>query len=180
MKLRSRAARRYAKALHDLATSTSQLDAVASDMSQLLSNCSASAELQVFLGNYLLPSDRRVAVMTSLFADRCTPLVWRFMRFLEAKHRLGLLMDIAADFQELEETRKGIVRASLASAFGIARDDASDLAKRLGARLGKQLLLETEEKPELLGGCRLQVGDRVYDFSLAAQLRMLRQTMMAG
>lgn len=180
MKLRSRAARRYAKALHDLAAGASMLDAVAADMKQLLSNCSASGELQAFLGNYLLPADRRVAVMSALFADHCTPLVWRFMRFLESKRRLGLLADIAADFQELEEARKGIVRANLASAFGITSDDASELAGRLGARLGKQLLLETEEMPGLLGGCRLQVGDRVYDFSLAAQLRMLRQTMMAG
>jgi F0F1-type ATP synthase delta subunit len=55
-----------------------------------------------------------------------------------------------------------------------------DIALQAGSRIRKQLILETEENPELLGGCRLQVGDTVYDFSLAARLRMIRQTMMAG
>ncbi|MEI6515464.1 MAG: F0F1 ATP synthase subunit delta, partial [bacterium] len=72
------------------------------------------------------------------------------------------------------------VRGQLESAFAVTREDSGVIAATVGARLGKRLLLETEERPELLGGCRLQVGDTVYDFSLAAQLRMIRQTMMAG
>ena len=91
-----------------------------------------------------------------------------------------MLDEICDDFQEQEEARHQIVRATLESAFAITPDEAGEMGRQLGLRLGKQLLLKTDENPDLLGGCRVQVGDTVYDFSLSAQLRMIRQTMIAG
>ncbi|MEI8120781.1 MAG: ATP synthase F1 subunit delta [bacterium] len=180
MKLRSRAARRYARALHDLATEASALDAVSADLKSLRRSLESSPELRAFVANVLLPADARVRVLTALFSNRTHPLVWRFIRFLESKRRAGLLEEISADFQEQEEARQGILRGSLASAYPVSPSDASELAGRLGSRWGRKVFLETEENPDLLGGGRLQVGDTVYDFSLSARLRMMRQTMMAG
>ena len=180
MKLRSRAACRYAKALHDLAAEATVLDAVSADMQSLRRSLDASPELKAFVANDLLPANARERVLTALFSGRVHPLVWRFVRFLESKRRLGLLDEIGADFQDQEEARKGILRGSLESAFPVSASEAGELAGRLGGRWGRNVILATEERPDLLGGGRLQVGDKVYDFSLSARLRMLRQTMMAG
>ncbi len=180
MKLRSRAARRYARALHDIAAGASVLDAVSVELKSLQRSLAASPELRAFVDNYLLPSDARERVLTELFSQRLHPLVWRFVRFLESKRRLGLLAEICADYLEQEEARQGIVRGVMETAFPVSPSEAGELAGRLGSRWGRQLLLKTEENPDLLGGCRLQVGDKVYDFSLSARLRLLRQTMMAG
>jgi F-type H+-transporting ATPase subunit delta len=87
---------------------------------------------------------------------------------------------MCAEFQNLEEIRKGIVRGRLDSAFALSPDTVDHMAVQVGRRMGKQVLLEMTENPDLLGGCRLQVGDTVYDYSLAARLRLVRQTMMAG
>lgn len=180
MKLRSRAARRYASALHDLATSASALEAVSADVARLRGMLAGSGDLRAFVPNYLIPSPLRDRALTALFADPMHPLVWRFVRFLESKRRLGLLEEICADFLDQEELRKGILRGRLESAFGVDAGVVDDLAARVGARIGKTVVLKLEENPDLLGGGRLQVGDTVYDFSLAARLRLLRQTMMAG
>lgn len=180
MKLRSRVSHRYARALHDVATQAAALEAVAADLARLQGQLAGSAELRAFLGNHLIPSEGRRRVLAAIFQDRVHSLVWRFLRFLESKRRLGLLDEICADFQEQEEARQGVVRGSLVSAFALAPADAAEVARLAGSRLGCTLLLETGEDPALLGGSRLQVGDTVYDFSLAAQLRMVRQTMIAG
>ena len=110
MKLRSRAARRYARALHDIAAEASVLDAVSVELKSLQRSLAASPELRAFVDNYLLPSDARERVLTELFSQRLHPLVWRFVRFLESKRRLGLLAEICADYLEQEEARQGIVR----------------------------------------------------------------------
>ena len=180
MKLRSRAARRYAQALHDLATGEALLEVVGGDLARVQADLAGADELRRFIGNYRYPSARRTKALESLFAARAHPLVWRFIRFLESKRRLGLLAEICADFKDLEERRQGIVRGRLTSAFALSSDQVKEIALHAGNRINKQLILETEENPALIGGSRLQVGDRVYDFSLAARLRMIRQTMMAG
>lgn len=180
MKLRSRAAHRYAQALHDLATGEDVLEAVGGDLVGIQKDLESSGELRAFMGNYQHASARREQALKALFATRVHPLVWRFLRFLESKRRLGLVGEICMDFREQEERRLGIMRGRLTSAFPLSSGQVQELASQAGSRICKQLILETEENPALLGGCRLQVGDKVYDFSLAAQLRMIRQTMMAG
>lgn len=180
MRIRSRAARRYAKALHDLATQASALPEVSADMASLHRALAESGELRAFAANYLIPADARGKVLSDLFSGRLHPMTWKFVRFMELKRRMGLLEEVAADFQEQEEARRGVVRGCLSSAFPLAAGETAGLAERLGHRLRVKLLLKTEENPGLLGGGRLQVGDMVYDFSLAARLRMLRQRMMAG
>jgi len=180
MKLRSRAAHRYAQALHDLATGEAVLEVVGGDLAGIQVDLAESGDLRRFIGNYQLASVRRLQTLEALFAARVHPLVWRFIRFLESKRRLGVLNEICADFKELEERRQGIIRGHLTSAFALSAADVKAIALQAGKHIRKQLILETEENPELLGGCRLQVGDTVYDFSLAARLRMIRQTMMAG
>lgn len=180
MKLRSRAARRYASALHDLATGAKVLEAVAADVAKVRGLLAESRELRDFTRNYLIPFELRRGALDSMFNDRVHPLIWRFMRFLESKRRFGLLEEICDEFKDLEEARQGIVRGRLDSAFALSNDMVGDIAAGAGHRMGKQVLLETKENPGLLGGCRLQVGDMVYDFSLAARLRLVRQTMMAG
>jgi len=180
MKLRSRASHRYAQALHDLATREGALEAVRSDLARIQSDLAGSGDLRGFIGNYQYASARRLKTLEALFATRVHPLGWRFIRFLESKRRLGILDDICSDFQKQEELRQGILRGRLTSAFELSSDDVKDIALHAGNRIRKKLILETEKNPDLLGGCRLQVGDTVYDFSLAARLRMIRQTMMAG
>ncbi len=180
MKRYSRAAHRYAQALHDLAKGDALLEVVGSDLAQIQVDLSGSEDLRNFIGNYRFPAKRRTQTLEALFAMRVSALVWRFIRFLESKRRLGLLAQICLDFKKQEEERKGILRGRLTSAFPLAPADVRDIALHAGNRINKKLILETEENPELIGGCRLQVGDTVYDFSLAAQLRMIRQTMMAG
>jgi F-type H+-transporting ATPase subunit delta len=156
------------------------MDSVRGDLAKIQSDLAGSGDLRGFIGNYQYSSARRLGILESLFATRVHPLVWRFIRLLESKRRLGLLAEICADFKDLDERQRGILRGRLTSAFALSAETVKDVALHAGERIKKQLILETEEKPGLLGGCRLQVGDTVYDFSLAARLRMIRQTMMAG
>lgn len=180
MRLRSRAAQRYAKALHDLAVGEAVLERVGADLVRIQTDLAESPELRAFIGNYQYPAAKRLLTLESLFAARVHVLVWRFIRFLESKRRTGLMDDICAEFTVQEERRKGVVRGRLTSAYPLPAEDVKEIALGVGRRAQKQLVLETEENPGLIGGCRLQVGDTVYDFSLAARLRMIRQTMMAG
>lgn len=180
MKLRSRAAARYAIALYDLAVTMEAVEPVAQDFRHLREWLSGAPELSGFLANYLLPRHDRATILGRVIEPAVQPLTWRFIRFIEAKRRLSLLGEIGESFLERDEERQGLVRGKLASAFALSATETDEIAARAGQRLGKRVVLKTEAKPELLGGYRLQVGDMVYDLSLAARLRMIRQGMTAA
>ncbi len=68
----------------------------------------------------------------------------------------------------------------MTAALPAAADAVSSMADQVGQRFGKTVLLSSRTDPALLGGCRVQVGDIVYDCSLAARLRLAKQSLAGG
>ena len=66
------------------------------------------------------------------------------------------------------------------SAAPLADADRAALRQRLGQRLGKTVLLDTEVDPALLGGFVAEVGSQVLDASVAGQLWALRAQIIKG
>ena len=180
MRLRPSAADRYAKALHDLAVAAGAVAEVARDLAAVRLWVSDSAEFRAFLSNYLLPRKARMAVLEGLMGSRLQPLTWQFVRFVESRRRLALLSDICAFYREREDVRQGILRARLGSAQPLEPAEQALLATRATQRTGRRVEFQLVHSPELLGGYRLQIEDTVYDFSLSARLRLLRERMVSA
>jgi F-type H+-transporting ATPase subunit delta len=176
----SRAARRYAKALFELALETGQLEAVTNDLASLQTLVAQSDELARFLGDYHLSRQSRENLLTTLFAGRLQPLCFRFLLFLESKRRLGLMMQIGVSFRSLHDRMSGIVRGRLTSAFVLDSSDVAAISERVEARGEGRLQLDVDVDADLLGGFRLRVGDVIRDFSMAGQLRRLRWRLVCG
>ena len=112
-------------------------------------------------------------------APRLHSLTWQFVRFIESRRRLALLPDICASYGEQEDARQGILRARLGSAQPLATAERELLANRAAQKTGRRIEFQFVHAPELLGGYRLQIEDTVYDFSLAARLRLWRSRMVS-
>jgi F-type H+-transporting ATPase subunit delta len=66
------------------------------------------------------------------------------------------------------------------SAAPLQDGERAALRERLGRRLGKTVLLDTQVDPALLGGFVAEVGSRVLDMSVAGQLTALRERIIKG
>jgi F-type H+-transporting ATPase subunit delta len=66
------------------------------------------------------------------------------------------------------------------SARPLSEAQQERLRRALGARLGREVALEIQVEPALLGGLVAQVGDLVFDGSLRTQLRQLRISLASG
>jgi len=177
MKLRSKAANRYAQALLTLASESGEELRVGEDLAFIARALSQSPELADFTQDTLLPKTARHRALAALFMDRVHPLTWKFLQLLEEKRRLGLLAAICPAFRERDDIRRGIAHGVMLSASPAPTVDVDAMAGHFGALLGKTVLLRAGESPALLGGCRVQVGDLVYDFSLAARLRLAQNAL---
>ncbi len=173
-------ARRYARALYALAVDTQVTEAVRSDLASLRRSLHESPELAAFAGNYLVPHGLREKALSALFAGRVAPLTWRFVRFLESKRRLGLIDDMARAYEADEEARRGIVQGTVTAAIPLDAGRVQAVAQGASARTGKTVVLSSITDAAMLGGFRLQIGDTVYDYSLAARLRMARAALAKG
>jgi F-type H+-transporting ATPase subunit delta len=174
------AARRYARALFDLAREQDRLEAVSKDLRDLEDLVERSPELAQLLSSPSVPRRQRMFLLQKLFEERLEPLSYRLILLLEAKDRLAILPDVARCFGELAREARGILPAAVVSATPLSAVQRARLKERLEARFGKQIDMTVSADASLIGGFRVQAGDEVLDASLSTQLELVRQSMARG
>ena len=81
--------------------------------------------------------------------------------------------DIAAGFQAMVDRSLGRVHARVEVASPLDEAGRRALVDALQKVLATDVVADFIENPELLGGFRLQVGSKLFDGSLAGQLKQL-------
>jgi len=115
-------------------------------------------------------------VLRALLGERVEPVTLRFLLLLVEKDRETLMPAILKMYQHLRDEQRGIVEIQARVPASIDDDERSKLIERLEAMTGKSVRLEVSEKPDLIGGLVIRIGDRVYDGSVRQKLDNLRDT----
>jgi F-type H+-transporting ATPase subunit delta len=170
------AARRYARAVFELAKEEGHVDAWAARLAELRQVLEHPEALPV-LHNRSIPDERRQAAAAALVGDRVGPEGTNLARLLVDAGRLDELEEIIAEFGRLADEDAGRVRATAITAVPLADPDADRLRGDLARRLGREVRLEARVDPAIVGGLVVQVGDRVFDGSVATRLRLLRRQL---
>jgi F-type H+-transporting ATPase subunit delta len=174
----SRAARRYARALFDLASEQQRLDAVSTDLVNLRALMGTSDAFARLVQDPTLGRDRRLAALHELLEKRAEPLALRLLDLLVDRRRLGLLTSIVEAFEQFMDAKLGRVHARVVSALPRAEQQLRAIEQRLSARLGRQVIATAGVEPALLGGFKVYAGGRVYDYSVASQIESARLQMI--
>jgi F-type H+-transporting ATPase subunit delta len=175
--LRSKAAPRYAQALLDLARERACAEPVRSDLAGIREAIRVSPDLARFLPNHALGRQVREKTVRALFYGKVHPLTFQFLMLVEGKKRLGLLGDIADSFLEQYDRMKGIVKGRVTSAHPLPEEIVREITAKMRSRTPGDLVLSSSLDEKLLGGFKVQVNDVVYDFSVLAQLRRVKEIM---
>jgi F-type H+-transporting ATPase subunit delta len=175
-----RVARTYAEALLNAAVARGEADAVAEQFQSLGKDVfPATPGLEKFLSSAAISRKRKDAVLTQLFDGRATPLFFDFLRLLNRKDRLGILRLIAIAYRSLRDNKDNRLRVLVETAAPLAADQTAALEKTLAELTGKTPVLVVRQKPELIGGLVVHVGDKIYDTSVRSTLRAVRNKLLA-
>lgn len=170
-------ARRYAKALFDLGLEEKSLDRFGEELGRLKKAFGMEPALLKLLGLREFKSEKKEAILQSLGQKLIlSPWVMNCLKLLLKKGRIGHFLVIAEVFAEmvLESENKLVAKVSAAEKKSVEALKDS-LKKSLEKLTGKKVEFEIEEKPSLLGGFQVSVGDTIYDASLAGELARLKE-----
>ena len=103
-----------------------------------------------------------------------------FLILLFDKGRFVYLSSINDFYQKLADEIKGVSRASLVSATELSSETIEKIRATLSEKTGKDIILDVEEDPGLIGGIVTRIGDLVLDGSIKTQLLNMRQSLKRG
>ena len=175
------AAHRYAKALFGLAEDERRHREVRNELGKLSSLFGESRELRDALLTPLHPASERKAALHEISGRLAvSPLVQNFFSYLIDKRRLIDFRAITEAYGELADNAEGLLTAEVVSASPLDDRRMDRLRRALSERTGREVRLEIQVNPALIGGAIAKVGDLVFDGSLRTQLRQLRANLTKG
>lgn len=174
-------AKRYAKALADVAATSGELEPVGQELAGFADLLRGHRELRQFLLNpSLLRRDKAKLLEEVLTRLQLRPLARSFLRILLEAGRLPWLEAVLRAYEALVDERLGRVKAVVTAPGPLEERVQQRLRQRLEAVTGKSVYLDVRQDPTILGGLITQVGSLVYDGSLRTQLARLREELLRG
>lgn len=167
-------ARRYAKALFELALAQKALDEVESDLNALCGLVVSSSELQKLLKNPIVARKDHAAVMAAILDKAgAHDTTKKFVRLLAMGRRVGAVQEIVDAYTALLRNYRGEVVATVITATPVAVKKIDKIEKQLGKALDRKVIVKVKEDEKILGGAIIRVGSRMLDASLLEKINRI-------
>lgn len=174
----SQLARRYAKALFELADDRQELDAVAGDLQTIRGLIDESGDLRSVIRSPLIGRDvQGRAVAEVLSQAGVGETVRNFVGVVANHRRLSTLPDMIRAYLGELARRRGEETARVVSARPLDDAQAGAVTESLKKAMGAKVTVDFSVDPALIGGLVVQVGSRMIDSSVRTRLQKLQQAM---
>lgn len=174
-------ARRYAKALLLIGKEDGQTIQYRQELDNVAQLMDQQKQLADTIANPLYKfSERKQVLQKAIEKLNLSKAMSSFLMFLFEKGRIGFIGSINAFYQALADELKGVARASIVSASALTAETIEKIRSALSKKTGKDVVLEVEQDPGLIGGVVTRIGDLVLDGSIKTQLLNMRESLKRG
>ena len=171
-------ARRYAQAAFEIALEKKELDKWQSDLQKVVDVVSDEVFLAALESPKIKLDDKSLLLSKQL--GKINPLVLNMAKLLIDRGGIGMIGEIADEFQRLLDAYRGIQTADITTAVPLDDKDKKKLAENLGVLLDMKVEIKSEVDPEILGGIIARVGGKLLDGSTRTKLAALKRELVGA
>ncbi len=170
---------RYARALVELAEEANAVDKIADELAFFEEVARQTPGMIRLLSDIVvMKTDRRRVLSEILERMAASELFRKYAKYLLEKERFGYFTGIVRAYQELRDERTNRIRARVTSVAPLDAAITERLEKILADKTGKQVAVDYEQDPSLIGGLVIQMGSRIYDGSVNGELVRFQAKML--
>jgi F-type H+-transporting ATPase subunit delta len=170
-------ARPYAEAAFGFANQRGELDKW-SEMLGLLVGVYHDDQFQEAIAGPTVTGSDVEKLMLAVCGDRIDGQVRNLVQLLVRNGRLAVLAEIQSLFEQLKSEDEGVIEASIDSAFPLQDQQLEQIVNILAKRYNKKISPTVGVDSELIGGIKVQVGDKVWDASVRGRLQNMAATLI--
>jgi F-type H+-transporting ATPase subunit delta len=170
---------RYASALFELALEEKAVDAVKQDLEQFDAAVASSADLNRLVRSPVFGADEQLKALQAIL-DKAgiKGITANFLRVITANRRLFAVREMIRGYRTLVAKHRGDVVAQVTVAEALNDKNLDALKSALKSVTGgKDIDLEVNVEPAIIGGLIVKVGSRMVDSSLRTKLNAIKFAM---
>ena len=169
---------RYATALFDLAREERSIDAVRADLDRFEAMLADSADLKRLVRSPVFSAESQSRALAAVLDKaEISGVAAKFLKVLTANRRLFAVSDVIRAFRALVARFKGEATADVTVAEKLSDKNLDALKTALKSVTGKDVALNVNVDPSIIGGLVVKLGSRMVDSSLRTKLNSIKHAM---
>lgn len=170
----------YAKALLGAAEKVNQVDRVLEELESVVDVVFAKLpQMFAILSAERVEFEKKEQLLDKAFKGKMSPVLLNSLKVIGKHNRLDCLKAVAVAARQLFNDARGRVAVQVRTAQALSADLQKSISAALKQRLGKDIDLQLQVRPEILGGLVVRVGDTLFDGSLVTKLEKMRVAAIA-
>lgn len=169
----------YAQALLDAAEAQGVTEKLVAEFDSFIDDVlNRNRRFEELLGSKMLQPAELVGILDRTLQGRASRLFLNFLKVIAEHGRLDAVRAIGEATHDCYNRMRGLVDVVVVTAAEIPQAAADAIGQELRPLIGGQPRVSRKIDPHLIGGLVVQVGDTVYDGSVASQLERAKTQMI--
>jgi len=105
------------------------------------------------------------------------PLILEFISIIINKNQINNLLNIISRFNRLVHTHSSIQEVDIITAQQLPDEDMLNLSESISAKLDSKPKINILHDPQIIGGVKLRIGNKIFDNSVGYQIKQLKKTL---
>jgi len=166
-------AKRYAIAL--LESTMDSLDEVLQNLSEINEIVVSNKDFQTFFEHPSVSMKDKKDTINELFENKINKKALDFLHILLDENRFNIFSVVYDVFQKEAQKVKNQQCIIVESAIALDEAEKEKIKQKLSEKLSKEIILNCQEKEDIIGGLVVKVNDKIVDLSLRAKFNNLRK-----
>jgi F-type H+-transporting ATPase subunit delta len=169
---------RYALALFELARDEKQLETVSNSLGAVRQALAESDDFRALTTSPLVGrTESAKAIAGAAKVMSLDPITTNFLGVVARNRRLSQLGAVIRAFNLLAARHRGEITAEIVSARPLDDDQVDAIKASLRTRMGRDIAVDLDVDPAILGGLVVKVGSQMIDGSIRTKLNNLALAM---
>jgi F-type H+-transporting ATPase subunit delta len=174
----SELAKRYAKAVYELAIDNKTEEKVFQDLRAIEASFSKDKEIHEFLVNPMIDAKMRADALEKAMAGKgvskeATDLVLLLAR----RDRFSIFHELVAAYEQQADDANKVCRGTVRSASVLGQDERTKIEATVERVLKKKVIMTYKVDPSVIGGLIAQVGSYTFDDTIASHLSRMNDEL---
>lgn len=170
-------AKRYAKALFELAQEQKAVSEIESQLELIVHLFETEQDFGQFLGYPGISADKKIEALQAALQDKVSPTLLHTLELLIIRGRHDIITHLYEAFIKIAGEALGQSHATVYTAKSMSDEELAHLSEQFSKLTGKTIISKQIIEPALLGGVQVRIGDRLYDGSLSGKLDRLQKSL---
>lgn len=170
-------AKRYAKALFEIARDQNRISSIEEELQAVVSVLRSNEDFYKLIVHPGLTASAKNGILQQVFGAQLSETVLNTLMLLVDKGREELLEALVDYYTAIANESLGQARAIVYTPVALSEQELQHVASTFSTLTSKQIRVESVIDKSLLGGLQIRIGDRLYDGSLSGKLKRLERTL---